>query len=240
MSNKTLIMPCAGKSSRFPGSTPKWMLSNSSGECMLDMAMRPYQDKVDKIIVAITKKQLTNNFLLDFFKNKIDRKFSLCVLEEQTKSASDTVYQTIKSCRVEGDIIIKDCDCYVDYVQPDSNNYIVGLDIKNSNSFSRLESKSFIKKDSNDIIVDIIEKKIVSNSICVGTYACGSSSFSRNYLELCENPVFYDEVEIYVSYVFSKMILANEFIFSYVEADQYVDWGTVDEWNQNKDNKYGE
>ena len=239
MNKKTLIMPCAGKSSRFPGPAPKWTLTNSSGESMLNMAMKPYEDKVDNIIVTITKQQLTSSALKSFFKNDANHKFSLCVLEGQTASASDTIYQTIKNKKVKGDIIIKDCDCYVDYKQTDSSNYIVGLDIKSSNFFSRLESKSFIKKDSNDIIVDIIEKKIVSNSICVGTYACQSDSFCTNYLDLCKNPVFHGDIEIYVSYVFSKMILADHSVFSYIEASRYIDWGTIDDWNQNKDNSYG-
>ena len=234
MSNTTLIVPCAGKSTRFPDSDPKWMLKNDYNQTMLSMAIEPYVNKVSRIVVAVTKEQFVKHRLLNFFLKNIQYPASLCVLEKQTSSAAETVHQTIQDQEIKGNIIIKDCDCYVDYPKEISNNYIVGVDVKKSNDISRLESKSFIKKDSNDIIVDIIEKKIVSGNICVGTYACEAENFCKSYMDLRQNPVFSKDVEIYVSYVFSKMILESRSVFSYVEASKYIDWGTVEDWNANK------
>lgn len=229
----TLIIPCAGKSTRFPSTEPKWMLKNDYGTTMLSMAMEPYKNKVDKIIVTVTKQQFVKHRVLKFLLDNIPDVLSLCVLNKETKSAAETVYETIKDHRVQGNIIIKDSDCYTDYdINTKLNEYIVGLDVR-SNNVSKLAAKSFIHKDDHNIITDIIEKKIVSSNICVGTYACKSKDFCKNYLELKYSPIFYSS-EIYVSYVFSHMILTSTSIFSYIESSNFIDFGSIDEWSSNK------
>ena len=236
---KTLIIPCAGKSTRFPNLPPKWTLLNDHDTSMLDMAMMPYRmqpyaQQVDEIIVTVTKQQFVKNKLFEFLINHVKQPLSLCVLENETFCAAETVYQTIQDYKIKGDIIIKDSDCFADYrVEPNCSNYIVGLNIESNNEVRRLASKSFIHKDSNNIITDIIEKKIVSSNICVGTYACNSTDFCDNYLQLKNSPVFHKD-EIYVSYVFSNMILTNSSVFLYVESSNFIDFGTLEDWEQNK------
>jgi len=236
---KTLIIPCAGKSTRFPNLPPKWSLLNSYNTSMLDMAMLPYTmqpcaQQVDEIIVTITKQQLVKNKLFEFLINNVRQPLSLCILENETFCAAETVYQTIQHYKITGDIIIKDSDCFADYaLESNCSNYIVGLNVESNNEVRRLGAKSFIHKDNNNIITDIIEKKIVSSNICVGTYACNSLNFCENYLQLKNSPVFYKN-EIYVSHVFSNMILTNTSVFLYVEASNFIDFGTLEDWEQNK------
>ena len=110
----------------------------------------------------------------------------------------------------------------------------MGVNVKKDSNIKRLEAKSFIKKNDNNIIEDIIEKKMVSNDICVGVYSCDADNYRESYNFLSESDVYFHTQEVYVSHIFSHMILSRSSIFSYIEADLFTDWGTVDDWEQNK------
>lgn len=53
----TLIVPCGGKSSRFPGLKPKWMLTHPDGMLMVQKSILGLlrNNKFDRIIVTILK-----------------------------------------------------------------------------------------------------------------------------------------------------------------------------------------
>jgi len=53
----TLIIPCAGKSSRYPGEKPKWLFTHPDGKLMLEKSIEPFfnESYIKKKIVAITK-----------------------------------------------------------------------------------------------------------------------------------------------------------------------------------------
>lgn len=52
----TLIIPCAGKSSRFPNMKPKYMLTHPDGKLMVEKAMEGINPEVfDRIIITIVK-----------------------------------------------------------------------------------------------------------------------------------------------------------------------------------------
>ena len=53
----TLILPCAGRSSRFPNLPPKWMLQNDYQESMLEMVIDSMTQEFEQIIVTITSEQ---------------------------------------------------------------------------------------------------------------------------------------------------------------------------------------
>lgn len=232
----TLILPCAGNSTRFPDLPPKWMLENSQGESMLEMVIDSMPQDFDQTIVTITSEQQEKWDAFSFINKKLKWSVDVNILDEPTRSAAETVYQTIQNCMVSGPIVIKDCDCAVEYDSGDLTNYIVGVKVGKDSGIQRLEAKSFIKKNNDNIIEDIVEKKMVSNNICVGAYACGSESFQESYGCIHKSGVMLDDREVYVSHIFSHMILSNKFnsVFSYVEAQSFLDWGTLEDWEANK------
>jgi bifunctional N-acetylglucosamine-1-phosphate-uridyltransferase/glucosamine-1-phosphate-acetyltransferase GlmU-like protein len=230
----TLILPCAGRSSRFPNLPPKWMLQNDTKESMIEMVIDSMPQSFDQTIVTITAEQQDKWRAFDFLNSQLKWGGDVNVLENQTNSASETVYQTIKDCSIEGSIVIKDCDCSVEYQPLDFENYIVGLNIKKDTEVKRLESKSFIKKNDDNIIEDIIEKRMVSNNICVGVYSCNAAQYCTAYEEVTTSDVYLHGQEVYVSHIFSYMALTGAAVFSYIEADEFVDWGTIEDWENNK------
>jgi hypothetical protein len=126
-----------------------------------------------------------------------------------------------------GGIVIKDSDNYVAVNKIPFSNFIVGINLyKFKNEINRLKSKSFLKVNDQNILVDIIEKQISSNIICVGIYGFISElEFNKAYLNLKNNPN-----ELYLSHIISYLIGINQSIFYYEEAINYDDWGTLEEW----------
>ena len=52
----TLIIPCAGKSSRFPNMKPKYMLTHPDGKLMIEKAMENINLEVfNRVIITIAK-----------------------------------------------------------------------------------------------------------------------------------------------------------------------------------------
>jgi len=231
---KTLIIPCAGKSSRFLGEKPKWMLEDSKGVSMISKSTEALIGLYDKVIITVTSSQ-EEKFDCQLFLKKVfkGKTVDVCILKNDTFSASETVFETIRQKSVKGFITIKDSDCDVQFDPEEKEEYIVGKKVDSDTR--RLNAKSFIIKDENDIVIDIMEKRIVSSQICVGVYSCLCDHFERSYKNIIDSGLRLCDAEVYVSHVFSHIILKYGNIFNYVECSKYLDFGTEKEWKENKD-----
>ena len=59
---KTLILPIAGESSRFPGMRPKWLLTMPDGKIMLEKAVEILEmSDYDRVVVVCLKKHLDDH-----------------------------------------------------------------------------------------------------------------------------------------------------------------------------------
>ena len=233
MAMSTLIIPCAGKSTRFPNMKPKWLLTHPDGKLMIEKAISGMDlNSFERIIVTIVK-QHADEYEADIMLKQVfkDRKFEVFVLNGFTKSPAETVKRTILENNVDGSFVVKDSDNCVWYgTKKGINNYVVGL---NLNTFGddvlRLKAKSFITLNDQNHVVDIIEKQIKSNLICVGVYGFGSVHQYLDALEYIErNSVI--QKEIFLSHIMAYIIGAEKTYFHYIEADNYEDWGTLDDW----------
>ena len=109
----TLIIPCAGKSSRFPNMKPKYMLTHPDGKLMIEKSMENINtDIFDRIIITIVKphddKYDTHLILSQVFEN--NPKIEICMLDDFTSSASETIYKTLTQMNVSGAFVVKDSD----------------------------------------------------------------------------------------------------------------------------------
>lgn len=230
---KTLIIPCAGKSNRFPNMKPKYLLTHPDGQIMVEKALSGLNvDIFDRIIITIVKphcdKYEADVILNQAFKDKSN--IEICILENFTSSASETIFLTIKKMNIKGAIVIKDSDNKVTTTIPQQiSNNIVGYDLKKHKEVSNIPEKSFLILNDRNIILDIIEKEVVSNVICLGVYSFENvEDFVNNYNELISNNI---TGELFVSHVISYMI-ANGYVFTAIMADGYDDWGTLTEWKE--------
>jgi len=230
---RTLLVPAAGRSSRYPDLRPKWVLTHPTGKLMIDMVLEAMDYRqFDRTVITVLKKHCERHNVDVILRQIFDNSIEVLVLENETSSAAETVFQSITQAEIEGDVIIKDTDCIVRSAIPARTNFIVGLSINENSPVDRIQSKSFIVKDDNDVILDIVEKEVVSDVICVGVYATDARQFASAYAEICRSDIFQRAGELYVSHVMSYLMLQKKVLFHYIEADDFVDWGTLEDWQK--------
>jgi len=229
---KNLIIPCGGTSSRFPNMKPKWMLTYPDGELMIKKSISGLPiEKFDRIIITIVQSHIDEfdayRILDQIFDFNGENQYELLVLKDFTKSQSDTVYQTIKQKNIKGEVVIKDSDNYVLLDNLLDGNFVTGIDLQQfSKDVMRLKSKSFLMVNEQNIVMDIIEKQISSNIICIGVYGFSSSiELISAYEKLDDN-----SEEVYISHLISYLIGLEREVFKYCLAKDYEDWGTLDDW----------
>ena len=228
----TLIIPCGGKSNRFPNMKPKWMLTHPDGELMIEKALKGLNTEIfERIIITMVKphdeKYEAGLILSQVFKN--NPKVEICMLDNFTSSASETVYLTLEKMNVKGSFVIKDSDnCVKVNIQEPVQNSITGYDLHKHPNISNIPGKSFLIVNKQNLVEDIIEKRVVSNVICLGVYAFEDvEEFKNAYKELKSKNI---SGEMYVSHIISYMLASKKSVFLALEAEDYDDWGTLKEW----------
>lgn len=233
---RTLIVPCAGRSSRFPNMKPKWLLVYPDGEIMVKKAISGLElKKFDRIIITIVKDHAEQfdavTVLTQAFDVNKNSKYEILVLDEFTSCQAETVYLTLERRNVIGEFAVKDSDNYIGVKVPKFSDYVVGLNI---NSFEkeiyRLKSKSYLVLNEQGNIIDIIEKNIKSELICIGLYGFGDAGkFKKAYEHLRGNN--HDKHEMYLSHIISYLIGMKLSVYKCVETLDYEDWGTIADWS---------
>ena len=168
---RTLIIPCAGQSTRYKTKRPKYFLNHPSGDLMCFESIKGLPlDTFDKIIMVTLEKYLTDDVKQEIENNtKHFDNFELVVLQEDTNSASDTISQTIKKVGIEGEIYIKDADDYFDVNELNPNQVCV-FSLNETKNITP-GNKSYVKKTDNNQILNIVEKKVISSDFCCGLYS---------------------------------------------------------------------
>jgi len=166
---KSLIIPMMGKSTRFPDMRPKWMLTHPHGDFMAIAAIK-----------GLDLSSFTNIFFVTHQSYETTYKFSeallrqvkevhptiqaeILLLDFQTLSQPETVYETIQRKNITGPVLVKDSDNFFEVTELNSNNYICYFDLNDGNIFNA-KNKSYIDFDKNNFINNIVEKKIISST----------------------------------------------------------------------------
>lgn len=225
----TLILPAAGQSSRFPNMRPKWLLTMPCGSLMLEKAFSKLNvDDYSRVVVACLKEHLEkyvdHERFIERIKKNIHQDIELIVLDEPTKSQSETIAACIEFGKINGPIFIKDCDNEFNFSSTGGNEIAV-IDLNNMGLIDA-KNKSYVQSNELNVVVNIIEKQVISNTFCCGGYgfAC-AEKFLEHFKKLSAEV----SKEIYISHVIYDMILSGE-IFMSSTATEYVDWGTKNEY----------
>ena len=227
-----LVIPAAGLSSRFPGMKPKWLLTHPDGSLMIKKVLGSFKlANYDRVVITILRdhcqKYNADLIIQQLFGTSVE----VCILEQQTKDPAETIAKTIQMMDLKGFITIKDSDCYVSADYPIDKQFICGLTIDKMDDIVRIHNKSFIIKNDENIITDIIEKKVVSDTVCLGVYCLDIDNLMSAYDKINSSPVYRHDNEMYISHIVSYLISQND-ILHFVEAKQFIDWGTLKEWRK--------
>src|SRR3989338_5723392 len=99
----TLIVPCAGRSTRFPMVRPKWMLTYPDGKLMAEKAVEglslPFAARV---IVTVVDEHCRRYSADKVAAQAFGGKAEVCVLDGFTRSQSETIAMTIRKMGVSG------------------------------------------------------------------------------------------------------------------------------------------
>lgn len=228
----TLILPVAGKSSRFPNMRPKWLLTMPSGNLMYEEALIDFPKReFDRIIVTCLREHLDSYASLDQLelsaKQKIADNVEFLVLDKPTASHSETVYETLVRSGVNGGFYLKDCDnrFAIEYIK---GNSVASISL-NEIDLIDAKNKSYIELDELGYVRNIVEKNVISSDFCCGGYSFASAKkFIESYKRL--NGLKKQVTgEIYISHVIYDLLLQGE-IFRSHRAEKYEDWGTLREY----------
>ena len=232
---KNIIVTAAGLSSRFEGLKPKWMLTHPKGRWMIVEALSSVDFSViDKVYFGFLKEHIEKYDCLDgiklcFKELGIEDKSEIVLLSEKTKNQPHTVYEVIKKANVTGSILIKEVynyfkfDVASQYFKDTTNNFMTYFDLNNTTSINP-SNKSYVKFDDDKNINEIVEKHVFSSTFGCGCYSFNDVNDYCNYFEQLSG-----DDNLYISYIIKKMI-SDGFVFKAVEASDYVDWGTKEDW----------
>jgi hypothetical protein len=224
---KTLILPVAGRSSRFPGMRPKWLLTMPDGKLMLEKSVELFDlSPFDRVVVVCLKEHislyLTEETLKEVTSAIGHKSVEFCILDEPTSSQSETVEFAIQKAKISGSFFVKDCDNMFKF-KWDGSNQIAVLDL-NDIELIDAKNKSYVISDALDNVNNIIEKQVISNLFCCGGYGFhDAEEFVRHFRCIKMNE------EIYISHVIYSMLM-NGIGFKIKKASDYTDWGTLREF----------
>lgn len=221
-----IIIPAAGLSTRFPGTRPKFTLTDYEGRTMLYRSIEPYIGKFP-ITIGILQEHENEFDIENTIRTELGDEVRIVILPKPTKGPAHTVFQILKKIKLTSTtpILIKDCDSFFEHEVKDGN-YIVVTKIKNNSVLKQLAAKSFVISNDQGVITSVIEKDVVSDTFCIGGYKFqNSGTFMEAYKRLSSNIK-----EVFISHVVQDCIFHDE-IFVECIADNYIDVGTLEEWH---------
>ena len=224
----TLIIPCCGRN--FINNQPRWTLQLANDEFLITFCLSKLKTiKYDRIIVTILNEDV--DYLYNI-KSVIDRKIEFCILDSRTNGPADTVCLTIEKMNVIGEVHVKDIDIVFDNKIECKGNFISGIHLVNYDSDIRnIRNKSFITRNEQNVVMDIIEKTIKSDIISIGLYGFSDATdFVSAYTKLKIN--FGNESTLYISHIISYLIGVKGIVFNYVEIPTYKTFETPNDYDK--------
>src|SRR5512145_2348306 len=109
----TIVLPIAGRSSRFPGTRPKWMLTAPTGELMLQLALDTVPDwRERRVVVGGLREHLETLSGATAIRRALGDGIEIVVFDRPTSGPADTVNEMLRRADVRGPIFVKDCDSW--------------------------------------------------------------------------------------------------------------------------------
>lgn len=218
-----IIVPCAGLSTRYPNMLPKFLLSCYDGKMMLENVVSAYLNKY-RVHVTILREHDQAYSIIKRLRYIFGDSINITVLNNRTNGSADTVYQTIVRNNIENTFLVRDCDSFFDHEIETTGNRVYCSHIDGN---LKLTQKSYIEFNGQDIISNIIEKKIISEFFCVGGYQFNSAVKFKEIFETLTDT----SKEIYLSTIIGCMINSNE-IFLKREVQNYVDLNDLEQFDK--------
>ena len=154
-------------------------------------------------------------------------KSNIVLLPEQTDSQSETVYTFLSGYDLDGFIFIKDSDGFY-RCDVEERNQVAYFDLNDMYDINA-RTKSYVDLDVNDVVTNIVEKKVISSTFSSGGYGfADAKEFCKTFEKLQDM-----DGECYISHIIFEMMLSGSTFYGTKTTD-FKDWGTLDAWNKYK------
>ena len=228
-----LLIPCAGKSTRFPTERPKYLLTMPDGKLMIQHTTESLLPEFDRVLFAILREH-DEKFHSSTILKKLFPKCEIIILEEVTKGQAETVTKMLEYFDVKSSFLVKDADAYFEISSSyESNKNYISLCNAKKLPNAKLYNKSFADiSDQNYILRTSLD--IISNY-----FSCGGYFFSEP-VAFVENYKQYEKMQIDGEFFISNIIdvmIDEGHIFHPMECTNYEDLGTYEVWKEYRKTK---
>lgn len=157
-----------------------------------------------------------------FNKELLETEVIFKFLDYPTRTQAETIYNTIKEYNITGPIFIKDADntCTVSNVIKGNTVLVYPLE---KTPIVDPQHKSYVNVDDQNFVINIIEKRVVSN-----LFNCGGYSFidAELFTTAYEALLGYEDIvnHMYISHIIYWLILNKKVKFRPIEAISYDDF----------------
>lgn len=211
--NKILIIPAAAYTEIDEQFIPEIFKINDTGRMniisnMIDLPLSDF----DKIYIVVNQRidEIYNieNMLNVQLKNEEFAHKTCIVVVENTRNVVDTVLQTVAQIPYSKfGVFIKDADASFNITELNNENTVYTYKLEDVKEINP-SSKSYVSTTSDDVVLNIIEKRVISSEFCVGGYYFNDI---KKFIDLCECVREYDK--LYLSNVIYYDILRNGEIY---------------------------
>ena len=173
------------------------------------------------------KYQFMKGFVSELDDAGLREKSNIVLLPEQTDSQSETVYTFLSGYDLDGFIFIKDSDGFY-RCDVEEKNQVAYFDLNDMDDINA-RTKSYVDLDVNDVVTNIVEKKVISSTFSSGGYGfADAKEFCKTFEKLQDM-----DGECYISHIIFEMMLSGSTFYGTKTTD-FKDWGTLDAWNKYK------
>lgn len=229
----SLIVPMINTSKKYENSVPiEFQYDNKTGKinCIksIEGLKLSYIDTFSRIYFIILSKHeekyhVSQKIMLSVknsMLNGIECVFTF--LDKPTSSQAETIYTEIKKYDIKGPIFIKDADNMCILNSNLKKNSVLVYPLENTPIVDP-QHKSYVAIDDQNFVVNIIEKKVVSN-----LFNCGGYSFNSalDFIEAYEAVQMFEDItsHMYISHIIYWLILNKKLKFRPIEAVGYEDF----------------
>ncbi|MFI3163961.1 MAG: glycosyltransferase family 2 protein [Bacillota bacterium] len=234
MKNMTVIITMAGLGSRFRKvgyNCPKYMIE-AKGKSLFEWSMDSligYNDYVNKYVFVVRKEDNSADFIkMQCVKYGIEN-VDIVEIDYLTDGQATTCMLAIPYCEQDSSIMIYNIDTYV---EPNEMKY---ADITGDGHIPCFNAEgehwSFARLDDNGNVVEVREKKRISDNCTLGAYYFSSAELYKNiYNEFYIDDTNSEKNEKYIAPMYNYMIQKGmKITISMVDADKVHVLGTPEE-----------
>lgn len=195
------IITMAGLGSRFKKagySCPKYMIE-AKGKTLFEWSMdsmRDYNEFISKYIFVVRREDNAKQFILDKCLQYNIKKVEVIEIDYLTDGQATTCYLALPYCNDEESIMIYNIDTYIEPYQ------LKYKDIKGDGYIPCFNEQgdhwSFVRTNENGNVIEIREKKRISNNCTLCAYYFHQQNYIKNYMmNIIKMTIIWKKMKIY-------------------------------------------